>query len=86
MEFREGEILHDNMTDYIIPSAGELPEVKSVLINNPYPEGPFGAKGAGELTFVGVAPAVVAAIEKATGKLIYKIPVLPEKLMEVIDG
>ena len=85
MEFSKGRILQDTITDYIIPSAKDLPEVQSALVDNPYPEGPFGAKGAGELTFVGVAPAVAAAVENATGKATYIIPVIPEVLMEDMD-
>ena len=45
---------------------------------------PFGAKGAGELTLVGAAPAYVTAVENAAGKEFRQIPLTPEKIMEVI--
>lgn len=86
MEFQKGVIRQRNITDYIIPSSKELPAIGKALIDNPYPEGPYGAKGAGELTFIGAAPAFAAAVENAIGKEINKIPITPEYLMEVLKN
>jgi len=86
MDTKNGSIRQKNMTDYIIPSALEYPRIKHQLIDNPYPWGPYGAKGAGELTFVGAAPAFAAAVENALQIKVNKIPVTPEYLFEVLEN
>jgi CO/xanthine dehydrogenase Mo-binding subunit len=53
--------------------------------DNPYPYGPFGAKGAGELVFDGGAPAYLAAVEQAIGKELREVPVRPETLAEMLS-
>ncbi len=84
MEHDQGKIRQKNLTDYIIPTASDVPAMTTMLIDNPYPLGPYGAKGVGELTLVGGAPAVAKAIEMAINKRITKIPATPEAIMELI--
>ena len=84
MEQKNGKILQASMTDYMIPTAMDTVPFTVEFIDNPYEDGPFGAKGAGELTLIGAAPAYEAAVEQAVGKPLYAIPVTPEKLLEVI--
>ena len=86
MNCENGRIKHKNVTDYIIPTTGDTPPMETYLMDNPYPLGPYGAKGAGELSFVGGAPAVALAIENAINKKITKIPVTPEYIMELINN
>lgn len=81
----EGRIKHKNMTDYIIPTSVDMAPTETHLFDNPYAFGPFGAKGFGELTLVGGAPAVAMAIEHAIGRRIHKIPATPESIMELIN-
>lgn len=81
MEFENGRFKQRNMTDYIIPTSMDAPEFITFLVVEPYKNGPFGAKCAGELTFVGAAPAVAAAVEDALDINIYEIPIRPEKLI-----
>lgn len=83
---QNGKIRQASMTDYIIPTAMDTVAFHNELIDNPYQDGPFGAKGAGELTLIGVAPAYVAAMEDAVKKEVYQIPITPERLMEVIQS
>lgn len=85
MEIREGKVIQKNFTDYIIPTAKDVAPTETIFMDNPYPLGPFGAKGLGELTLVGGAPAVALAIEMAIQKPIHRIPATPEMLMELID-
>ncbi len=80
----DGKIKQKNLTDYIIPTALDVSKMSTYIIDNPYPLGPYGAKGAGELTLIGGAPAVALAIEMAVNKKITKIPVTPEYLMELM--
>jgi CO/xanthine dehydrogenase Mo-binding subunit len=55
------------MTNYIIPTAADIPPIRVYFEENPYAFGPGGAKGIGELPMDGAAPAILAAIENATG-------------------
>lgn len=81
---KEGNILQTSMTDYIIPSAKDTVFFQTETIDNPYADGPFGAKGTGELTLMGTAPAYAAAVEQAINRNVSMIPVTPEKIMELI--
>lgn len=85
MNQKQGKIQHKNFTDYIIPTSVDAPPMRTVIMDNPYPLGPYGAKGVGELTLVGGAPAVAKAIEMAIHHEITKIPATPESLMELIN-
>ena len=84
MESVNGMIKQCSITDYMIPTAKDTIPFETILIDNPYQEGPFGAKGAGELTLIGAAPAYTAAVENAIGKAVYQIPLFPERIMEVL--
>jgi CO/xanthine dehydrogenase Mo-binding subunit len=86
MNTRNGKILQDSMTDYIIPTSVDTPEIKARLVHNPYEFGPFGAKCAGEVPLIGVAPAFAAAVQNSLGVPIKRIPVNPEYILEVMEG
>ncbi|QDR82191.1 xanthine dehydrogenase family protein molybdopterin-binding subunit [Sporomusa termitida] len=86
MEYNaKGLIRNNSYSDYIVPTAMDVPPLVTEFINNPYPYGPYGAKGAGELPVVGVAPAYIAALENALGVKINKIPFTPEDTMRVLQ-
>ncbi len=74
----------ENLHDYLIPTAGDVPEIKVHLIEDPEPEGPFGAKGVGEPALVPTAPAILSAIRHATGVTLRQVPVLPHRLWEAL--
>ncbi len=86
MTRKDGRIEQNGYTDYIIPTAVDAPPMTSEVMENPYALGPYGAKGAGELTLVGGAPALAKAVEQAVGKTITRIPITPESIMELIDN
>jgi CO/xanthine dehydrogenase Mo-binding subunit len=86
MECKQGRIQQRSVTDYIIPTSMDFGKMEHRLIDNPYDDGPFGAKGAGELTLLGAAPALVAAVSNALGVSIQRLPVTPEYLMEVMEN
>jgi CO/xanthine dehydrogenase Mo-binding subunit len=75
---------NSQMTNYIMPTAADLPPIRVFFEENPYAYGPSGAKGIGELPMDGPAPAILNAIEDAIGKPVNKIPLMPEDLMEVL--
>jgi CO/xanthine dehydrogenase Mo-binding subunit len=81
MLFKEGRPLNTRMTNYIVPTALDAPEMQVVVVENPFSGGPFGAKGVGELPMDGGAPAVLAAIEHATGISLDSLPASPEALL-----
>ncbi len=83
--WQEGRMVNSQMTNYIIPTTADAPPIRVFFEEIPYAYGPAGAKGIGELPMDGTAPAVVNAIENATGVEINRIPVLPEVLLEALE-
>ncbi|MBI4853590.1 MAG: xanthine dehydrogenase family protein [Acidobacteria bacterium] len=84
--WRDGKILNNRFTNYIIPTALDIPEMETILVEKPYPYGPYGAKGLGELPMDGGAPALVAAIANATGAFITEIPATPERILAALEA
>jgi len=84
--WQEGRMVNGQMTNYIMPTSMDVPPIRVHFEESPYEYGPGGAKGIGELPMDGVAPAIVNAIENATGVSITRIPVTPEVLMEAMDA
>jgi CO/xanthine dehydrogenase Mo-binding subunit len=78
MTSKQGRIEQIAFSSYSIPTSMDIPTIHADWILNGFEDGPFGAKSAGELTLVGVAPAVAAAIENALGIVTHQIPVTPE--------
>jgi CO/xanthine dehydrogenase Mo-binding subunit len=79
--WREGRMVNSQMTNYIIPTSMDIPPIRVHFEETPYPHGPAGAKGIGELPMDGGAPAILAAIENATGVAFNHVPLTPEDLM-----
>ncbi|CAN5600604.1 xanthine dehydrogenase family protein molybdopterin-binding subunit [soil metagenome] len=77
-----GRMANNQMTNYIIPTPADIPPIRVYFEENPYSYGPAGAKGIGELPMDGAAPAILSAIENATGVSISHVPLMPESLME----
>jgi CO/xanthine dehydrogenase Mo-binding subunit len=78
--YRNGVMMNAQLTNYIIPTALDIPHFDVVLVEEPYSHGPGGAKGIGELPMDVPAPAVAAAIFRATGLFMPELPILPERL------
>jgi len=74
----------ENLHDYLIPSAGDIPEIESILIEEPSSIGPFGAKGIGEQAVIPTAPAILNAIHDAVGVRIRKVPATPDRVRAAI--
>jgi aldehyde oxidoreductase len=70
----------ENLHDYLIPSAGDMPPVESILIEDPSSVGPFGAKGIGEQAVIPTAPAILNAIHDAIGVRIRRVPATPDRI------
>jgi len=83
--WQEGRMVNGQMTNYIMPTAMDVPKIRVYFEEVPYARGPAGAKGIGELPLDGTAPAIANAIAHATGADVCEIPITPEKLMELLE-
>jgi CO/xanthine dehydrogenase Mo-binding subunit len=83
LELEAGRFKQVTMADYTIPTSVDYPATATDFVDNPYPFGPFGAKGAGELVFDGAAPALALAVQQAIGKHVCDLPLTPESLSEL---
>ncbi|MBC7908901.1 MAG: xanthine dehydrogenase family protein [Pyrinomonadaceae bacterium] len=79
--WQDGRMANSQMTNYIIPTAADIPPIRVFFEETPYAGGPSGAKGIGELPMDGAAPAILNAIEHATGLSFNHVPLMPEALM-----
>jgi CO/xanthine dehydrogenase Mo-binding subunit len=84
--WKEGAMTNAQLTNYIVPTSDDLPSLRVYFEETPWPGGPLGAKGLGELPIDGPAPAVVNAIARATGAAPTEIPLTPERLMDLLDA
>jgi CO/xanthine dehydrogenase Mo-binding subunit len=83
--WQDGRMINNQMTNYIMPTAADVPSIRVHFEEIPYPYGPAGAKGLGELPMDGTAPAILNAVENALGISICQVPLLPEVLMEAME-
>jgi putative selenate reductase molybdopterin-binding subunit len=81
-----GELLTHRFGDYRIFQADEMPEMTCILVPSYEASGPFGAKGLGEITAEGVAPAVANAVFHATGLRLRSLPLTPEKVWRALQA
>lgn len=82
---QDGKVLTDQLSTYLIPTVWDIPEkVESVLVEVPDPNGPWGARGVGELPYLPVAPVIAAAIHDATGVWINEFPFTPERVLRAL--
>jgi CO/xanthine dehydrogenase Mo-binding subunit len=79
--WKNGRMINNQMTNYIMPTPADIPSIRVFFSENPYAYGPGGAKGIGELPMDGPAPAILNAIENATGASFNHIPLMPEALI-----
>jgi nicotinate dehydrogenase medium molybdopterin subunit len=83
---KKGVILNPRFSEYFLPTALDLPDVTSLLVEDAEPTGPFGAKGVGEPASLPTAPAILDAIAKASGVRVKETPVTSEKLWRLLKG
>ncbi len=86
VQWKDGQMVNNQMTNYIMPTAADVPPIRVFFAETPYAYGPGGAKGLGELPMDGPAPAIANAIEDAIGIAVDEIPAIPERLMEAALG
>ena len=86
MKVRDGRYLNDRLATYLIPTSMDAPRITSILVEAPFSGAPHGAKGVGELPMDVGAPAVVAAIQDATGAWIHDLPATPERILAALGA
>jgi CO/xanthine dehydrogenase Mo-binding subunit len=74
----------ENLHDYLIPTFGDVPPIEAILIEDPEPLGPFGAKGIGEPALIPTAPAILGGVYHATGARLRFLPATPHRVREAI--
>jgi len=85
IQFDNGKVTNPSFMDYKIPSSQQIPALETILVEVPLPEGPFGAKGIGELSVVGIAPAIGNAICDAIKVRIKELPLNPSRVLAAIE-
>ncbi len=83
---KEGRVITDNLAKLKLPKITDLPEIDIILVEEPQLEGPFGAKGMGELPVNPVAPAVSNAIYDAIGVRVRSLPITKDKVLSEINA
>ncbi|MFZ5967507.1 MAG: xanthine dehydrogenase family protein molybdopterin-binding subunit [Bacillota bacterium] len=82
----KGDMKNHRFTNYLIPTAMDMPDLERIIIEDPSSCGPFGAKGIGEPVMVAAAPAILNAIYDAIGIRFYEIPVTPDKVLAALKA
>ena len=84
MVWNKGRLMNPTLLEYRIPSTLETPEIESIIVESIDPEGPFGAKEAGEGSLAATIPAIANAIYDAVGVRINTLPITPEKILAAL--
>ncbi len=82
--YSQDQCLNSSLADYLIPTAGDIPRIVPIIVEVPDPEGPYGAKAAGEQTMTPTAAAIANAIADAIGVRMSTIPMTPERVLEAL--
>jgi len=78
--------LTENLHDYLMPTAGDMPPVETIIVEVPDAHGPYGAKGLGEHVLIPTAPAILNAIHNACGARLRRVPVTSARLLDTLRG
>jgi putative selenate reductase molybdopterin-binding subunit len=81
----EGQVQNAHLATYRIPTATEMPPIRSLWVETDDPRGPYGAKGLGEMGLVPTAAAIANAVKHATGARVTRIPLTPERVLDALD-
>ena len=80
-----GQLLTGTFMDYDMPKADTVPNIETILVQNPAPHGPFGARGIGEPPITAGAAAIANAIRDATGARITELPIRAETVWRALN-
>jgi CO/xanthine dehydrogenase Mo-binding subunit len=81
-----GQLLTGTFMDYDMPKAAAVPDIETILVQNPSPHGPFGARGIGEPPITAGAAAIANAVRDAIGARITELPIRSESVWQALHG
>ena len=84
MLYEEGRLLTPSFSEYLMPTAMDMPKVECILLESRSGLGPFGAKGIGEPALTPVAPAIANAVADALGVRVHELPMTPERIIQAL--
>ena len=76
----QGQLLSGSFMDYAVPDSLDVPNIETLIVEVPAPDGPFGAKGIGEAPVCGSPAAVANAVANAAGVRVYQLPITASRL------
>jgi CO/xanthine dehydrogenase Mo-binding subunit len=83
----QGQVLTRTLSTYLIPTILDIPaRVEALILEYPDPIGPYGARGMGEMPYLPLVPATVAAVHSATGAWFNSFPLTPERVLSQLDS
>ncbi len=85
LRYEQGQLTSTSFSEYLIPTAMDVPEYKAIILESRSGVGPFGAKGIGEPALTPVAPAIANAVADAIGVRIFDLPITPEKVVNALQ-
>jgi CO/xanthine dehydrogenase Mo-binding subunit len=81
-----GRVMTPNLSTYLMPTTADIPErVEMIIVEEPNPIGPWGARGMGEMPFIALAPALIAAVHDATGLWFDEFPLTAERVWKALS-
>jgi CO/xanthine dehydrogenase Mo-binding subunit len=84
--YKDGQLMTPSFSEYLIPTAMDVPRVESIILESRSGLGPFGAKGVGEPALTPVAPAIANAVADAIGVRVFELPITPEKVLQALKA
>ncbi len=84
MALKEGRIQAGSLSEYLIPTAVDVPSTQVIILESGSGLGPFGAKGIGEPALTPAAPAVANAVANALGVCVTELPLTPERVLALV--
>jgi CO/xanthine dehydrogenase Mo-binding subunit len=84
MLYDRGRVLTRSLSEYLVPTAEDVPEIRAIVLESRSGLGPFGAKGMGEPAFAPVAAAIANAVADAIGVRVFDLPITPEKVVRAL--
>ncbi len=83
---KNGYVMTPHLSTYLIPTVLDIPDhIETIILENPDPNGPWGARGMGEMPYIPFAPAITAAIHDATGVWFDDFPLTPERVVRGLE-
>ncbi|MEZ4404135.1 MAG: molybdopterin cofactor-binding domain-containing protein [Kofleriaceae bacterium] len=83
--YKDGRVANPTMTNCIVPTFADVPDLETIIVECPYPHGPHGAKGVGEIPMDGPAAAVANALTDALGVAFDQVPIHPEDIAAALE-